>query len=42
VALAADPALKFASGANAEANKYNEEGISHYNQGHFDIALKHF
>ena len=40
--FAADPALKFPSGANAEANKHNEEGISHYNQGHFDIALKHF
>ena len=42
VAFAADPALKFPSGANAEANKHNEEGISHYNQGHFDVALKHF
>jgi Flp pilus assembly protein TadD len=40
--FAADPALNFPSGANAEANKHNEEGISHYNQGHFDIALKHF
>jgi len=42
VAFASDPALKFPSGANAEANKHNEEGISHYNQGHFDVALKHF
>lgn len=42
LAFAADPALKFPSGANAEANKHNEEGISHYNQGHFDVALKHF
>ena len=42
VAFAADPALKFPSSANAEANKHNEEGISHYNQGHFDVALKHF
>ena len=40
--FAADPALKFPSGANVEANKHNEEGISHYNKGHFDIALKHF
>ena len=40
--FAADPALKFPSGANADANKHNEEGISHYNQGHFDVALKHF
>ena len=40
--FAANPALKFPSGANADANKHNEEGISHYNQGHFDVALKHF
>ena len=40
--FAADPALKFPRSANAEANKHNEEGISHYNQGHFDVALKHF
>jgi Flp pilus assembly protein TadD len=42
VTFAADPALKFPSDTNAEANKHNEEGISHYNQGHFDLALKHF
>ena len=40
--FAADPALKFPSGASADANKHNEEGISHYNQEHFDVALKHF
>ena len=37
-----DSALKLPGGANAEANKHNEEGISHYNQGHYDTALKHF
>jgi Flp pilus assembly protein TadD len=42
LAFAADPALNFPSGANSEANKHNKEGISHYNQGHFDVALKHF
>ena len=42
LAFGADPALKFPSGANPEANSHNEEGISHYNQGHFDVALKHF
>ena len=42
MAFASDPALKFPDGANAEANKHNEEGISHYNQGHYDVALKHF
>ena len=36
--------LKFAlrEGSNASAYKHNEEGISHYKQGHYDIALKHF
>ena len=28
--------------SNASAHKFNEEGISHYNQGHYDIALKLF
>ena len=42
LAFSADPALNLPSGANAEANGHNEEGISHYNQGHYDVALKHF
>ena len=29
-------------GSNAGAHKHNEEGISHYNQGNYDVALKHF
>jgi len=29
-------------GSSASAHKHNEEGISHYNQGHYDVALKHF
>ena len=37
-----DSALKLPGGANVAANKHNEEGISHYNQGHYDVALKHF
>jgi Flp pilus assembly protein TadD len=43
-AFADDPALKFPmrEGSNAEAHKHNEEGISHFNQGHYDVALKHF
>ena len=28
--------------SNPEANKHNEEGIDHWNQGHHDVALKHF
>ena len=44
MAFAADPALKFPmkESSNAEAHKHNEEGIPHYNQGHYDVALKHF
>jgi Flp pilus assembly protein TadD len=34
------PALKTASGSKADA--HNTEGLDHYNQGHFDVALKHF
>ena len=41
-AITPDSALKLPDGANAEANKHNKEGISHYNQGHYDVALKHF
>ena len=29
-------------GSSSDAYKHNEEGISHYNQGHYDVALKHF
>ena len=34
------PALKAAPGSKAEAHL--KEGIDHYDQGHFDVALKHF
>jgi Tfp pilus assembly protein PilF len=36
--------LKFPmhEGSSAGAHKHNEEGISHFNQGHYDVALKHF
>ena len=44
VVFAADPALSFPhrEGSNEESHKHNEEGIMHYNKGHYDIALKHF
>jgi len=43
-AFADEGPLKFPmhEGSNANAHKHNEEGISHYNQGHYDIALRHF
>ena len=34
------PPLKTAPGSNAA--KHNDEGIAHYNQGHWDVARKHF
>lgn len=41
-AFAGEGPMKLQSGANPGANKHNEEGIDHWNQGHFDVALKHF
>ncbi len=42
--FADEAALQFPmrEGSSASAHKHNEEGISHYNQGHYDVALKHF
>lgn len=34
------PALDTPAGSAAEA--HNKEGIAHYNQGHWDVALTHF
>jgi tetratricopeptide (TPR) repeat protein len=34
--------LTLPADSDAEANTHNDEGISHYKEGHFDIALKHF
>ena len=28
--------------SDPEATSHNDEGISHYKEGHYDIALKHF
>jgi Flp pilus assembly protein TadD len=39
---AANPALETAPGASADAKMHNDEGIDHYNQGHMDVAEKHF
>ncbi|HJU05705.1 MAG TPA: tetratricopeptide repeat protein, partial [Nitrospiraceae bacterium] len=38
--MKAAPALKTAAGSKAES--HNTEGIEHYNQGHWDVAKKHF
>ena len=42
LAAFADSPLDLQADANAEAIKHNQEGISHYNKGHFDVAAKHF
>ena len=34
--------LALPEGSDPEANTHNDEGILHYKEGHFDIALKHF
>jgi len=40
--IIAEGPLPLPEGSNAEANGHNEEGISHYKEGHYDVALKHF
>jgi tetratricopeptide (TPR) repeat protein len=34
--------LRLPDGSNAEAHSLIEEGISHYNEGHYSTALKYF
>ncbi|MCH8207596.1 MAG: hypothetical protein IIA62_00820 [Nitrospinae bacterium] len=41
-AIAGEGPMTLPEGANAEAVKHNGEGITHWNKGHFDVALKHF
>lgn len=41
-AIAGEGPMKTPEGANAEAAGHNDEGIVHWNKGHFDVALKHF
>ena len=38
--MKAAPALNTQPGSKAEA--HNKEGVEHYNQGHWDVAQKHF
>ena len=40
--IIAEGPLPLPEGSNAEASGHNEEGISHYKEGHYDVALKHF
>ena len=40
--FAGEGPLALPSGAKAEAKKHNLEGIDHWQQGHYDVALEHF
>jgi tetratricopeptide (TPR) repeat protein len=40
--IIAEGPLILPSGSNTEASEHNEEGILHYKEGHYDVALKHF
>jgi len=43
VAFAEEPLrFKMHEGSQSGLSKHNNEGIAHYNKGHFDEALKHF
>ena len=41
-AVAGEGPLALPNKAKAEAKKHNLEGIDHWQQGHYDVALKHF
>jgi hypothetical protein len=40
--IIAEGPLTLPEDSNTEASGHNKEGIFHYNQGHYDVALKHF
>ena len=40
--IIAEGPLKLPEGSNSEASGHNDEGILHYKEGHYDVALKHF
>ena len=40
--IIAEGPLKLPEGSNSEASEHNDEGILHYKEGHYDVALKHF
>jgi len=40
--FAGEGPMSLPDGSNADAVKHNKEGIDHWGQGHYDVALKHF
>ena len=41
-ALAQEGPMNLPAGSDASAVSHNKEGIDHWGQGHYDVALKHF
>jgi Flp pilus assembly protein TadD len=41
-AIAGEGPMNLPAGSDAGAVKHNKEGIDHFGQGHYDVALKHF
>lgn len=37
-----DMPLRLPDGSNQQITSHNDEGISHYREGHYKVALKHF
>jgi len=40
--FAGEGPMSVPSGSNPDSVKHNQEGIDHWGQGHYDVALKHF
>ncbi len=40
--FAGEGPMSLPEGSNPSAVKHNKEGIDHWGQGHYDVALKHF
>ena len=41
-AFAGEGPMALPSGSNSDSVKHNQEGITHWGKGHYDVALKHF
>ncbi|MFQ5482655.1 MAG: hypothetical protein ACE5ER_07840, partial [Nitrospinaceae bacterium] len=41
-AAAGEGPMKLPAGSNSSADMHNDEGIKHFQLGHFDVALEHF
>jgi len=41
-ALAGEGPMALPAGSDPSATMHNDEGIKHWNKGHYDVALEHF